>query len=72
MSDERPQRPSDRGGPRRQPKPSQVRRPAARPPEPASPRAAAQRVLHQVLDRRRPLEEAIAEEPAWAKIHGRL
>lgn len=71
MSDERPQRPSDRGGPRRQPKPSQVRRPAARPPEPASPRAAAQRVLHQVLDRRRPLEEAIAEEPAWAKIHGR-
>ncbi len=70
MSDERPIRPSARGGPRRPASTVPAHRPAAPTPQP-SPRLAAQSVLHQVLDRRRPLEEAIAEEPAWTKIHGR-
>lgn len=70
MSDERPFRPSARGGPRR-PANTSAARPPARPMPQPTPRMAAQSVLHQVLDRRRPLEEAIAEEPAWTKIHGR-
>jgi len=70
MSDERPSRPSARGGPRRPAAPDRNRRPS-RPPEPPSPRTAASRALHQVLDRQRPLEEAMAEDPAWAKLHGR-
>ncbi len=70
MPNERPPRPSDRGGASR---PSSAFRPAraSRPPQPPSPRYAAQQVLHQVLDRRRPLDEAIIEEPTWLKIHGR-
>jgi 16S rRNA (cytosine967-C5)-methyltransferase len=70
MPNERPPRPSDRGGASR---PSSAFRPARaiRAPQPPSPRYAAQQVLHQVLDRRRPLDEAILEEPTWTKIHGR-
>ena len=70
MPNERPPRPSDRGGASR---PSSAFRPARafKPLQPPSPRYAAQQVLHQVLDRRRPLDEAILEEPTWTKIHGR-
>ena len=70
MSDERPSRPSERGGQRRPATASHARRPAA-PAETPSPRYAAQRVLFQVLERRRPLDEAMLEEPSWTKIHGR-
>ncbi|MCA8928202.1 MAG: MFS transporter [Alphaproteobacteria bacterium] len=70
MSDERPPRPSARSGSRRPAPASSARRPT-RPPEAPSPRAAAGRTLYHVLDRRRPLEEAMAEDPAWGKLHGR-